>query len=248
MGREHEPRREGVEVAEPGGVAAGKQSLIARRYPVLAQALGDRAEPTIHDAATAAVEHKGSGSSADANVAARVGAHLGADFSGVRVHSDPLTQQATAAMGARAFAYGGDVFLGAQESGADMGLMAHELTHVAQQGAAGQRAVQRAVQVGDADSPAEREADQVSAAVTAGQGAPAALLVDDGPVGPDQMLKSQFLDHLRAEVTAAADAELGVVQAMIGCPTIDQYFSRYATQPASATIAFVRRFAPAVSA
>jgi hypothetical protein len=55
------------------------------------------------------------------------------------------------------------VFLGPRESGSDLGLMAHELTHVAQQGAAGQRAPQRQVQVGDAHSPAEHEADQVAA-------------------------------------------------------------------------------------
>jgi hypothetical protein len=94
--------------------AAGKRSLVASRYPALAQALGDRgdAAPSIHDAATAAVEGKDGGRAVDGEVAARVGAHLGADFTGVRVHDDPLTQQATQAMGARAFAYGADVFLG----------------------------------------------------------------------------------------------------------------------------------------
>jgi hypothetical protein len=51
-------------------------------------------------------------------------------------------------MGARAFAYGSDVFLAAHESGGDLGLMAHELTHVAQQGAAGARTPQRRVEVG----------------------------------------------------------------------------------------------------
>jgi len=40
-------------------------------------------------------------------------------------------------MGARAFAHGGDVFLCPGESSGDLGLMAHELPHVAQQGVAG---------------------------------------------------------------------------------------------------------------
>jgi hypothetical protein len=123
--------------------------------------------------------------------------------------------------------------------------MAHELTHVAQQGAAGQRALQRAVQVGEADSPAEREADQVASDVVGGQSAPAALLVDNGPVEPGQMLKSQFMEQLRAEITAAADAELGPVYSAIGCPYIDQYFARYASQPAAASEAFLKRYAPA---
>jgi hypothetical protein len=219
---------------------------------VLVQALGDRGddagEPTIHDAATAAVERKGSGVSVDPGVAARVGAHLGEDFSGVRVHRDPLAQQATAAIGARAFAYGSDVFLGAGESGGDLGLMAHELTHVAQQGAAGQRAVQRQVQVGDANSPAEHEADQVAAQVTSGQGRPASLLIDDGPVQPGQMLKSQFFEQLRAQVTSAADAELGPIYSAIGCPYIEQYFNRYARQPAAAGETLLRRYAPGAAA
>ncbi len=182
--------------------APGKRTLGANRYPALARAMDDGGTtPTIHDAATAAVEGKDGGASVDAGVAAQVGAHLGADFSTVRVHQDPLAQQATAAMGARAFAYGGDVFLGPGESGGDVGLMAHELTHVVQQGAAGQRAPQRQVQVGDANPPAEQQADQVAQAVTSGQ-APAALLVDDGPVQPGQMLKSTFLEILRGEVLA----------------------------------------------
>jgi hypothetical protein len=225
--------------------AAGKRSLVASRYPALAQALGDRSDaaPSIHDAATAAVEGKDGGRAVDGEVAARVGAHLGADFTGVRVHDDPLTQQATQAMGARAFAYGADVFLGPGEHGGDLGLMAHELTHVAQQGAAGQRAPQRAVQVGDAGTPAEHEADRVSAEVTSGA-PPAALIVDDGPVQPGQMLKSQFIEQLRAEVTAAADAELGPIYSAIGCPYIDQYFGRYVGQPAAAGEALLKRFAP----
>ena len=202
-------------------------------------------EPTIHDAATVAVEHKGGGAALDAGVSGRVGAHLGADFSGVRVHQDPLAQEATAAMGARAFAYGSDVFLGAGESGADLGLMAHELTHVAQQGAAGQRAPQRQVQVGDANTPAEHQADRVAAEITGGSGQPAHLLVDDGPVTAGQMLKLQFLDQLRAQVTDAANEELGPVYSAIGCPYIEQYFGRYAGQPAAAGEAVIKRLAPA---
>ena len=235
--------------AEGGGDigSAGKRSRVAARYPALAQALGGKGgdSPSIHDAATAAVEHKGGGAPVDGGVAARVGGHLGADFSSVRVHSDPLSQEATQAMGARAFAYGGDVFLGPGESGGDLGLMAHELTHVVQQGAAGQRALQPKVTVGDANTPAEREADQVASEVTGG-GRPRALLVDDGPVQPGQMLKSSFIDELRGQVTAAADAELGPIYSAIGCPYIDQYFSRYANRPASEGEALLRRFAPAV--
>ena len=59
------------------------------------------------------------------------------------------------------------------------------------------------------------------------------------------MLKSQFLEQLRAQVTAAADQELGPVYSAIGCPYIEQYFGRYAGQPAAAGEALIKRFAPA---
>ena len=58
------------------GATAGRRSLVASRYPALALALGDRGggaagEPTIHEAATAAVEHKDAGAAVEPGVAAR---------------------------------------------------------------------------------------------------------------------------------------------------------------------------------
>jgi hypothetical protein len=240
MSRREDRRGRGDGEEPVGGSTAvpGRALRSAARYGSSAPA------PTIDDAATAAVEAKGAGRTVDAAVAARVGAHLGADLSGVRVHDDPLSRAATQAMAARAFAYGGDVFLGPGERGDDLGLMAHELTHVVQQGAAGQRIPQRQVTVGAADSPAERQADQVAADVTGGA-RPAAVLVDDGPVQPGQMLKSTFIDQLRGQVVAAADEELGPVYSAIGCPYIETYFSRYSGQPAAIGEALLRRYAPA---
>src|SRR5262245_40125445 len=90
-----------------GTSSAGKRSSAARTYPALQRAIGLRreGEATINDVATTAVEHKSGGESLHSGVAVQVGRHLGADFTRVRVHSDPLAQQATAAIGARAFAY-----------------------------------------------------------------------------------------------------------------------------------------------
>lgn len=226
--------------------ASREPSRVATAYPVLARALSahDPDEATIHDAATAAVEHKDAGEPVDASIATRVGAQLGADFAGVRVHGDPLAREATAALGARAFAHGRDVFLGRDELGSDLGLMAHELTHVTQQGAAGEQALQRKVEVGDAHSPAEVQADAVAAEVTTGSKPPAALLVDAGPLAPGQMLKNSFLVQLRAAVTAAANAELGPAVSADGCPYIEEYFGRYLGRPAVDGEAFLRRYAP----
>jgi len=61
----------------------------------------------------------------------------GADFSGVRVHTDDRSAQLNDAVQARAFTVGQDIFFGAGELSGDRGgqeLLAHELTHVVQQG------------------------------------------------------------------------------------------------------------------
>ena len=64
---------------------------------------------------------------------------FGADFGQVRVHAGTLAHEASEALKARAFTHGSDIYLGGGESPADHGLMAHELTHVVQQGGAARR-------------------------------------------------------------------------------------------------------------
>ncbi|MBP7693513.1 MAG: DUF4157 domain-containing protein [Anaerolineales bacterium] len=65
---------------------------------------------------------------------------FGADFSGVRVHHDGEAAQLSQAVGAQAFTHGGDVYFnsGKYDPGSSDGqhLLAHELTHTVQQGAA----------------------------------------------------------------------------------------------------------------
>ena len=207
----------------------GKRSLTARLSP--------------EDVAAVAVDRKDAGRSIDPGVRAEVEAHVGAGLGAVRVHDDPLAQSATAAMGARAFAYRSDVFLGPGESATDRRLMAHELTHVVQQGAAGTAQAQRQLAIGAANSPAEREADQVADRVTAGR-PPALLVDDDAAIATGQMARTSFLTQLRAEVTAAANTELGPIWWSMGCPTIDRAFARWSPRPAAEVEAFVRRYAP----
>ena len=68
---------------------------------------------------------------------------FGADFSGVRVHADAPAVQMSQSIGAQAFAYQNHVYFneGKYSPGTSSGqhLLAHELTHVVQQGAAVQR-------------------------------------------------------------------------------------------------------------
>lgn len=66
--------------------------------------------------------------------------HFGADFSGVRTHTDAQSADLNQRLSARAFTTGNDIFLGKEglNAGSRGGkeLLAHELTHVVQQGAA----------------------------------------------------------------------------------------------------------------
>lgn len=64
---------------------------------------------------------------------ARLERGLGADLGHVRVHDGPEARQSAASLGARAYARGADIYLGAGESEHDTRLMAHEATHVVQQ-------------------------------------------------------------------------------------------------------------------
>jgi hypothetical protein len=72
---------------------------------------------------------------------------FGRDFGGVRVHRGPQAAEAARAVNARAYTAGSDIVFGANEYAPETSrgkrLLAHELTHVAQQEAAGNTAVQR---------------------------------------------------------------------------------------------------------
>jgi hypothetical protein len=80
---------------------------------------------------------RGSGQALDAGLQEQMGQAMGADFSGVRVHTDTQSDQLNQSIQAKAFTTGQDVFFrqGAYEPGSRGGqeLIAHELTHVVQQ-------------------------------------------------------------------------------------------------------------------
>ncbi len=76
---------------------------------------------------------RGITSSTPDEVMREMGSRLGADFSDVQFHSDPLSMERSRSMGARAWARGGDVYFG--KGGFDPSVAAHELVHTVQQGA-----------------------------------------------------------------------------------------------------------------
>jgi len=79
----------------------------------------------------------GAGRPLDAHSRAFFEPRFGQDFSRVRVHADEQAHRAASQIQARAFTYGRNIYLGSGESERNRALMAHELTHVIQQGAAG---------------------------------------------------------------------------------------------------------------
>ncbi|MBW4644931.1 MAG: DUF4157 domain-containing protein [Goleter apudmare HA4340-LM2] len=80
---------------------------------------------------------RGSGQPLEAGLQRSIGQAIGADFSGVRVHTDAQSDQLNRSIQAKAFTTGQDVFFrqGAYDPGSRGGqeLIAHELTHVMQQ-------------------------------------------------------------------------------------------------------------------
>lgn len=96
---------------------------------------------------------------------------FGHDFGRVRVHADAHAAKSAGAVNALAYTVGHDVVFGAgqYEPGMTAGrrLLAHELTHVVQQGP-GAPATPALQAIGAPASPAEREAEQAATQVTQG--------------------------------------------------------------------------------
>jgi hypothetical protein len=76
---------------------------------------------------------KGGGSALPDDVRSFMEPRFGAEFSGVRVHTDSNAVQMNKELGAQAFAHGSDIYYGAGKSPGKDELTAHELTHVVQQ-------------------------------------------------------------------------------------------------------------------
>ena len=80
---------------------------------------------------------RGNGQALVPHLQIQIGQAMGADFSGVRVHTDTQSDQFNRSIQAKAFTTGQDIFFrqGAYQPGSQSGqeLIAHELTHVVQQ-------------------------------------------------------------------------------------------------------------------
>lgn len=105
----------------------------------------------------------------DTSIRAAMERRLGHDFSRVRVHTDARAGASADALQARAYTVGQDIVFGRGEyaptTAPGAHLLAHELTHVAQQRRAtdGARGV---LAISEPDAATEPEADQAALAVT----------------------------------------------------------------------------------
>ncbi len=92
-------------------------------------------------------QRKGSGAELPGVARQKLEDHFGADLSGVRVHTDNESAALNRELNAQAFTVGSDVFMAEGKynpgSSEGQGLLAHELTHVGQQGGLGSQGVQR---------------------------------------------------------------------------------------------------------
>jgi len=151
----------------------------AGNMAVQRSALGNRSDapsslvapPIVHDTL------RSSGAPLDHSTRSLMESRLGQDFSHVRVHSDDRAAASANAVEASAYTVGRDVVFGAgqyhPETERGQQLLAHELTHVVQQG--GSRTPADGLQVGPADDQHEREARQSAKTFGANQqGAPSA--------------------------------------------------------------------------
>lgn len=119
---------------------------------------------------TSRIESKrGSGSSLDSSTQQSMEAGFGTSFADVRVHADAESDSLNRSVGAKAFTVGSDIFYSRNASTSDKDLLAHELTHVVQQG--GSKAASGPLTVTAANDAGEAEADAMASSVTSGAAA-----------------------------------------------------------------------------
>jgi hypothetical protein len=144
------------------------QRTYGNRYVqrVLALARKAEGEGEVAPEVEAAIEQaRGGGQALESGVQRKMESAFGADFDGVRIHTDARADQLNRAVNALAFTTGSDIFFRSGQyqpsTSAGQELLAHELTHVVQQGL-GSRNVQCKLTVSEPGDECEREASRVA--------------------------------------------------------------------------------------
>jgi uncharacterized OsmC-like protein len=121
---------------------------------------------------------RGGGAALDGGTRASMEGAFGADFEGVRVHTDAESDALNRSISARAFTTGSDIFFRNDAGPGDHSLLAHELTHVVQQ-RSGVGGGGGGMTVGPAGDSHEQQADAAATAVTSGAAAQAQREADE---------------------------------------------------------------------
>ena len=108
--------------APPPVIPAGVRSRLRRKA----------AGPSPDSSVGASSLPRSGGEAIPADVRERIEPVVGADLRAVQVHSGPEAELVADRIGARAFSYGPEIWLGHRADSRDMRLMAHEITHVVQ--------------------------------------------------------------------------------------------------------------------
>lgn len=160
-------RSQQIARASAQGAVLRLQRAYGNRYVgrVLDRARDDG--PSSMDAIERSIEQsRGGGHGLDHRTRGQMESAFGADFGGVRIHTDSRADSLSQSLSARAFATGQDVFFrqGEYDPGSSSGreLLAHELTHVVQQTGGG---IQRKMTVSEPNDPHEVEADEMARVV-----------------------------------------------------------------------------------
>ena len=166
-------------ISSPRDPAELEAEAVARRVATMQASPAPAAPPPVAPAAGAAgvahrshnkspsappsrsaspIENTGAGAPLPASVRSHMEPRFGADFGGVRVHTDGAAAQHSSALNAHAFTVGQHVYFGRDKfqphSAGGKELIAHELTHTIQQGAAPQsHAVHRSAAVSQQAAP-----------------------------------------------------------------------------------------------
>ena len=138
------------------------------------------------------------GQALDGKVRTQMESAMGADFGDVRVHTGAKANALNHSLNARAFATGQDIFFrnGEYRPGSSAGreLLAHELTHVVQQGGAA-RGLQRAMTLGRPGDQYEQEADAVARAVIQQENMPSGPSAQRQPEEEEEQVHAKHDDN-----------------------------------------------------
>ncbi len=170
---------------------------------LLAQRSGDGAFDLDNETAGRINRSRGSGQPLDGAVQTQMGHSMGNDFSGVRVHTGGESHALNEQLNAKAFTTGSDVFFreGAYSPQSSNGqqLIAHELTHVVQQGSGAVGGGGGPMQVNAPGDRFEQEADAVAKTVTSTPAAQAAAPTAQRQALDEDKLQTQRLQRQTPE-------------------------------------------------